>query len=53
MTQVGLSELKRWVQRALSRNDPLRLAIEAQPETLSAEDFAVLVKAWDLIAAAR
>lgn len=53
MRYVSLMQLKLWVQRCLPPNDPVRVAIEAQPETVSIEEFAVLLKQWDLMMATR
>jgi hypothetical protein len=53
MNYVNLSELKAWAGKRLPRNDPLRLAIESQPDRVTAEEFAVLSKAWDLMAGTR
>jgi hypothetical protein len=53
MNHVSLGELKAWARKQLPRNDPLRLAIESQPDRVTAEEFAVLFKAWDLMAATR
>jgi len=53
MNYVNLSELKAWTRKRLPRSDPLRLIIESQPDRVTAEEFAVLFKAWDLMAATR
>jgi hypothetical protein len=53
MTRISLLELKAWVRRRLPPSDPVRVAIEAQPERVSAEELVVLFKAWDLMVATR
>ena len=52
MVAVSLRGLKD-VVRGLPGNDPLRLAVESQPDVLPAEEFIVLAKAWDRLAARR
>ena len=52
MVVVSLRGLKD-VVRNLPGNDPLRLAVESQPDVLPAEEFIVLAKAWDRLAARR
>ena len=52
MVAVSLRGLKD-VVRSLPGNDPLRLAVESQPDVLPAEEFIVLAKAWDRLAARR
>ena len=51
MEHVTLSKLKVWARTHLPPGSPVRLAIESQPEQVSPEEFLVLLKAWDLIAA--
>ncbi len=52
MVAVSLRGLKD-VVRSLPGNDPLRVAVESQPDALPAEEFIVLAKAWDRLAARR
>jgi len=51
MNCVSLVELKLWARTRLPPVDPVRVAIEAQPETVSSDEFVVLVKQWDLMLA--
>jgi hypothetical protein len=51
MEHVTLSMLKVWARTRLTPGSPVRLAIECQPDQVSPEDFLVLLKAWDLMAA--
>ena len=53
MEYVKLDELKSWARRHLTPNDAVRLAIESQSDRVSAEEFVVLFKAWDLMMASR
>ncbi len=53
MDHVTLSELKAWARTRLPQNDPVRLAIESQPDRLSLDEFVILLKAWDLMMATR
>lgn len=53
MKYLSLMELKSWVQRCLPPSDPVRVAIEAQPETVPIEEFVVLLKQWDLMMSTR
>jgi len=51
MEHVTLLKLKVWARTRLPTDSPVRLAIESQPDQVSPEDFIVLLKAWDLMAA--
>lgn len=51
MEHVTLSKLKVWARTRLPPASPVRLAIESQPDQVSPEEFLVLLKALDLIAA--
>jgi hypothetical protein len=53
MNYVNLGEFKAWARKRLPRNDPVRLVIESQPDRVTVEEFIVLSKSWDLMAAAR
>jgi hypothetical protein len=52
MNSVDISELKVWTKR-LSKSDPVRVAIESQPDKLTPAELSVLLKAWDLMLATR
>jgi hypothetical protein len=51
MEHVTLSKLKVWARTRLPPSSPVLLAIESQPDQVSHEEFLVLLKAWDLMAA--
>jgi hypothetical protein len=53
MKHVTLSRLKVWARTRLPLDSPVRLVIESQPDQVTPEEFLVLLKAWDLIAATR
>ena len=53
MNTVSLAGLKKLVRSRLPKGDPLREAVESQPDTLSEEEFIVMTKAWDRLAATR
>jgi len=53
MKCLSLMELKSWVRRCLPPGDPVRVAVEAQPERVSMEEFVVLLKQWDLMMSTR
>ena len=53
MNYVYLGEFKAWARKRVPRNDPVRLAIESQPDRVTVEEFIVLSKSWDLMAATR
>ena len=53
MNAVSTVELKKLVRSRLAKGDALREAVESQPDKLPAEEFIVLVKAWDRLAATR
>jgi hypothetical protein len=50
---VSLAGLKKLVRSSLAKGDPLRQAVESQPDALPQEEFIVLAKAWDRLAATR
>jgi hypothetical protein len=50
MEHVTLSKLKVWARTRLPPVNPVRLAIESQPDQVLPEEFLVLLKAWDLMA---
>jgi hypothetical protein len=50
MEHVTLLKLKVWA-RTRPPDSPVRLAIESQPDQVSPDEFLVLLKAWDLMAA--
>jgi hypothetical protein len=51
MEHVTLSKLKAWARKRLPQGDPVRLAIESQPDQVSPEEFLIVLKTWDLMAA--
>ena len=53
MNYVNLGELKAWARKRLPKSDLVRLAVESQPDKVTVEEFAVLFKAWDLMAGTR
>ena len=53
MGSVEISGLKQWVKERLSKSDPVRVAVESQPDQLRPAELSVLLKAWDLMLAAR
>lgn len=53
MSAVSLAGLKKLVRSRLPKGDPLREAVESQPDTLPEEEFIVMAKAWDRLAATR
>jgi len=53
MGSVEISGLKQWVKERLSKSDPVRVAVESQPDQLTQAELSVLLKAWDLMLAAR
>jgi hypothetical protein len=53
MSAVSLIGLKKLVRSRLAKGDSLREAVESQPDTLPVEEFIVLAKAWDRLAATR
>lgn len=53
MSTVSLAGLKKLVRSRLPKGDSLREAVESQPDMLPEEEFIVLAKAWDRLAATR
>ena len=53
MDYVNLRELKAWARNRLPPSDALRIAIESQPDRVTAEELVVLFKAWELMVATR
>lgn len=53
MSAVSLAGLKKLVRGSLPKGDPLRQAVESQPDKLPEEEFIVLAKSWDRLAATR
>lgn len=53
MGSVDISGLKQWAREKLSKSDPVRVAVESQPNQLTPTELSVLLKAWDLMLAAR
>ena len=53
MSLVEISALKQWVKERFSKSDPVLVAVESQPDQLTPVELSVLLKAWDLMLAAR
>jgi len=53
MRSTDISGFKQWVKENLSKGDPVRVAVESQPDLLTQAELIVLLKAWDLMLAAR
>ncbi len=53
MGSIEISGLKRWAKERLSKGDPVRVAVESQPDHLTPVELTALLKAWDLMLAAR
>jgi len=47
MQQISLVEIKTWVRRRFASSHPLRVNVEAQPDSLPLTEFLVLLIAWD------
>ena len=47
MRSVDVRQLKSWARRALPLGDACRIAVESQPDTVSSDEFAALVKVLD------
>lgn len=52
MDLIDISDLRAWVERNLSKNDPVRVAVESQPNQVTRDELVVLLKSWDLMLAA-
>lgn len=53
MDSIDMSELRAWVEKRLSKNDPVRVAVESLGCRLTPDELVVLLKAWDLMLATR
>lgn len=53
MSSMEISGLKQWAKERLSKSDPVRVAVESQPDQLTPAELSVLLKSWDLMLAAR
>jgi hypothetical protein len=49
MEFVDLHELKGWVRSHVPKDNPVRLAVESQPDRVAIDEFLVLLKSWDLM----
>jgi hypothetical protein len=53
MSTVNLAGLKKLVRSRLPKGDALREAVESQPDMVPEEEFVVLARSWDRLAATR